>query len=254
MLGVMGLDGGIEEKTPFGAFGGDLGGAFKNDKNQTSLDRLRNAMVDPDPAKRPTLDGVLMSSYLNDARDNYGDESGGNAAGGSQQQGGRSDMTALRAAISVYVNVAGKRITKLNQEISKLEGKLKKAQVDAAADPTKMQAYQALLAAHPDAVAVFQGQIDAIHKEPAVAKALDAVRKASEPFGTSNDQRAERAWDFAYNKTMKLVDQIGKKAKQPMPDDLLADIRGQPQLRTGAEALAANPPRATPLQPNANRT
>jgi serine/threonine protein kinase len=40
----------------------------------TSLERLRNAMLDPDPAKRPNLDSVLMSSYLDDVDHAYSDQ------------------------------------------------------------------------------------------------------------------------------------------------------------------------------------
>jgi serine/threonine protein kinase len=55
-----------------GGFDKGFKGEFEQSKQAvTALDRLKSAMLDPDPDKRPTLEAVQFSAYLADAGQNY---------------------------------------------------------------------------------------------------------------------------------------------------------------------------------------
>lgn len=68
---------------------------------QSSLDRLRNAMLEPDPDKRPSLEAILMSSFLTEDSVNYTDE----------------DLKELREATASYNAKTGRALSKINVEI-----------------------------------------------------------------------------------------------------------------------------------------
>lgn len=69
----------------------------------SALDRLRNAMLDPDPDKRPTLESVAFSSYMMDPVVNYTPE----------------DMAELRAASAEYSAAVGRELKNLTADINK---------------------------------------------------------------------------------------------------------------------------------------
>lgn len=84
----------------------------------TSFDRLRNAMLDEDPDKRPTVDAVLMSSYVDEALNDDG-------SGAEQQDINHGDAIAeLKAAIIAYGKGRKRRIAELGNEIDALQSKI----------------------------------------------------------------------------------------------------------------------------------
>jgi hypothetical protein len=95
---------------------------------QTALDGLRDSMLDPDPAKRPSLDSVLMSSYLNDVDRSYTED----------------DVSTLMRAMTAYNRQVGRDIEKLTSDINYCRGKIgeeeaKFAKLQKAGTPTHEQ-------------------------------------------------------------------------------------------------------------------
>ena len=84
----------------------------------TSFDRLRNAMLEEDPDKRPTIDAILMSSYVDEALDESGP--------GAEHQDINHDeaIAELKAAIIAYGKGREGRISELENEIDVLQSKI----------------------------------------------------------------------------------------------------------------------------------
>lgn len=78
----------------------------------SSLDRVMNALKDPDPDKRPTLDAVLLSSYVSDVAEN------------------EEAIDRLKAATAEYAKTAGRQTSKKNQELTSARGDIRKAEAD----------------------------------------------------------------------------------------------------------------------------
>ena len=74
----------------------------QSDKAVTALDRLKNAMLDPDPDKRPTLEAVEFSAYLDDANQNHPDE----------------QIQELIQATMAYSNKVGSEILELQKNVN----------------------------------------------------------------------------------------------------------------------------------------
>ena len=104
----------------------------------TSLDRLRNLMLDQDPQKRPSLDSVLLSSFL----DMSGDDADYN----------EDDLKALSKAVTAYGQKIGKQIALKQHNIGESIGAVKKARAEFEAKRTE-------LVSAKDAIANLPGQI-----------------------------------------------------------------------------------------------
>lgn len=139
---------------------------LRTDNRAGALDRLRNAMLDPDPAKRPTLDGVLLSSYLNDAAANYTDE----------------DLKALSTAVATYNKAVGKKIADLTKDMNWCRAEIAKARPAANASRADQEKFAATEARHLAEVDLYQQQLDALNADPAVQSLLAEIQKASAPF------------------------------------------------------------------------
>ncbi len=187
----------------------------------TSLDRLRNAMMDKDPGKRPTLEGVLMSSCLNDARKNFDNP--------EVVDGPGSDLKPLRLAMAAYVKAAGRAVAAVMTELGETMARYRKAELAAQTkdgdDPAFEQAKQEL----PGLLKGFQDRLDEINARDDIAPLVKALKEAGKPFGTAEGQVKDRAWDFAYAKTELAMDEIGTgtKAKQrpgSLPQELKEEL------------------------------
>jgi serine/threonine protein kinase len=181
----------------------------------TSLDRLRNAMMDQDPAKRPTLEGVLMSSYVNDARDNFGTP---------EEQD--SPLTALRGAMAQYVKVAGRDIAAVMTELGDLMATDTRLEIAAGKYPDQIPAFEEARQALPAKLKDIQDRLHAINARDDVAPLVKALQEAGQPFGTAEGKEKDRAWDFAYCKTQLAMDEIGTGTKDPKrPTSLPKDLK-----------------------------
>jgi serine/threonine protein kinase len=143
--------------------------------NQTALDRLRNAMLDSDPAKRPSLDAVLMSSYLNDVDRSYAED----------------DVSALMRAVTAYNRQVGKDIQKLTSDINYCRGKIaweeaRFAELQKTGTPTPQQreASAKQIQTWKDEIETKTDDVAAINARPEVVPLVEAIQNASKPFGT----------------------------------------------------------------------
>ena len=76
----------------------------------TAFDRLRDAMLNPDPKKRPTLDGVLLSAYMADQAQSFEED----------------DVDALAQAVVDYSGAVGRKVRDIEKDINGNLGDLKK--------------------------------------------------------------------------------------------------------------------------------
>ena len=142
---------------------------------QTALDQLRNAMLDPDPAKRPSFDSVLMSSYLSDVGNSYAKE----------------DVDDLMKAVTAYNRQVGKQIQALTGDIDYVRGQIareeaKFEELRKTGTPSAEQrdAFATKIRPWQDELAEKTAEIATINARPDVAPLLKAVQDASKPFGT----------------------------------------------------------------------
>ncbi len=222
MLHLTDLDIGVGGSMGMDSFSSTFSENAKTGHGVTSLDRLRNAMMDNDPNKRPTLEGVLMSSYLNDARDTYGDPDGNTQEGGTDSP----DLTALRKAIAAYTKAVGREIGTLTTEMNGLKGQLRAAEQKAQRDPNERPELEQLRQTNEPLIAGLQAQLDAINARPEIARLIEAIQAAGKPFGTAKGNERENAWDFAYRKTMKGMEDISKTTPE-LPEGFTEELRAR---------------------------
>lgn len=79
----------------------------------TSLDRLRNALLEQDPEKRPSMDAVLFSSFLSDVDESYTED----------------DVAELREAQAAYAKALGKAVWDHNWEINRAQRDIKRLEL-----------------------------------------------------------------------------------------------------------------------------
>jgi serine/threonine protein kinase len=190
----------------------------------TSLDRLRNAMMEKDPGKRPTLEGVLMSSCLNDARDNFGDPE----APPTDDQPS-SDLKPLRLAMAAYVKAAGREVAAVMTELGETMAKHRKLELAAQKKDGDVPAFEQAKQELPGLLKGFQDRLDAINERDDIAPLVKALKEAGEPFGTATGKEKDRAWDFAYAKTKLAMDELGTGTNAPkrpgsLPQDLKEEL------------------------------
>ncbi|WP_161601050.1 protein kinase domain-containing protein [Pseudooceanicola batsensis] len=76
---------------------------------QTAFERLRNAMLEEDPDKRPAMEAILLSSFLEDTK-SYD----------------KADLEELRAASTAYSNAVGSEVAQIQEEINFAEGEIRR--------------------------------------------------------------------------------------------------------------------------------
>jgi len=123
-------------------------------------------MLDPDPAKRPSLDAVLMSSYLTDADRSYQEV----------------DVDALMQAMTAYNTKVGRRVGKITEEINFLRGSIAKATPPADATTAERAEVAGKLEKWRKDLAKHEAELAAINAAPEVAPLIAAIQKASAPF------------------------------------------------------------------------
>jgi hypothetical protein len=134
--------------------------------DQTSLDRLRNAMLDPDPAKRPSLDSVLMSSYLDDVDHAYSDQ----------------NVADLMKAVTAYNGKVGGEVAKIAKKIDTLRAKIASAEPPGNADAKQRAAAAKQTKPWQDELTAEQKKLDAINARADVAPLLAAIEQAGAAF------------------------------------------------------------------------
>lgn len=180
LLETMGSDvqaEGVNRRT--GGFAGDMvnartttevndgkGNKTKQANQQTAFDRLRNAMLDPDPSKRPGLDSVLLSSYLADVDSAHTDE----------------DVDELMQAVTAYNKVAGKKLEGITGNMNYLRVEIDKAQPPPGADARARREAEKKLAPLLAEMQHWEKEVDKINSDSKVAPLLKKVQELGEAF------------------------------------------------------------------------
>lgn len=97
-------------------------GSDGSPNTESSFTRLTNALLDPDPSKRPTMDAVLFSSFFNEDDDTY-DE---------------ADLQELMEASAAYSKAVGKRVSKLQKKISIARNRIARLELEKTGEAEKI--------------------------------------------------------------------------------------------------------------------
>lgn len=145
-----------------------FGSAYKQGESKVSAnDRLKNAMLDPDPKKRPTLEAVQFSSLLNDINQNYPPEA----------------IHELVKATMEYSSKVGGRITELQNDIEygrkELAAQEEKRKISARSEQSTINSH---IERAKQRIAEAEKKIAQVNEEPEVKKAYLALQKISASF------------------------------------------------------------------------
>jgi len=201
---------------------------------QSSLDRVRNAMLEPDPDKRPSLEAILMSSFLTEDTMNYTDE----------------DLKELREATAGYNAKAGRAVSKINVEIewllSEIQGlELKKRGLPRKRDiqKTKREIKTAEYGKEKWTKTLDWAQTD---EERTVAQ--DKVNKFTAEIAKHNEKIAkfetEHGKPLTQDEKNSIDDQIAQKRKEIKGfEEQIANINEDPAIKPLVDRMkAANEP------------
>jgi serine/threonine protein kinase len=132
-----------------------------------AVNRLRDALVDPAPGNRPSLDAVLQSSYFQDLQ--------------VHDQQKVADLVAKAEAYGVKV---GKRIGKINDNIINLEFdiKLLNNRLKNTDDPDKSARLSADKAVLNEQLKALQAQKAQLHQDPEIAGLARELKQMSQGF------------------------------------------------------------------------
>jgi hypothetical protein len=216
MLGAMldGLDGGIGwVLKDYGKYSRVTG------HQETALDRLRNAMLDPDASQRPTIDAVMLASYLNEGLDNeekdqpapepatqiglkkaiiaYTKEVGGKISDPLDKIGVAKDK--IKGSMAQFVNAETQLAeaeakyveAKEDKEAKKedVEAKRKVVETKSKEVETKRNEYVKLLGAQQEEINKQQKRLNEINSDANVAKLVKEIKEASAAFGDAAGRR-----------------------------------------------------------------
>jgi len=142
----------------------------------TAVDKLKNAMLDDDPNKRPTLEAVMQTAFMTDASANYAPEQIDNL---------------MKALLNYNKNVAGKTKKDMNllvQEQGYMAGlELQKK----GATPDQIKGLDAKIAKSREDIKKFQQNIDAILAQHDIKPHVEALAKANREL-TGRGAQAEQ--------------------------------------------------------------
>ncbi len=154
---------------------------------ETALDRLRNAMLDPDASQRPTIDAVMLASYLNEDPD--GEEK-------DQPALEPAELVALKKAVIAYTKEVGDKVADPLARIAQAKDKIKQslAQFIKAEEndkPTKRAEYVKLLGEQQKEIDKQRERLNEINSGTNVATLVKEIKEASAAFGEATN-RAQR--------------------------------------------------------------
>ena len=129
----------------------------------TTLDRLKNAMLDKDPDKRPTLEAVEFSAYLDDASQNHPEE----------------QIKELIQAAMEYSKKAGGEILELQKNINFNRAYIER-ETKGNAKPSKQ--ITGNLAKNKAEIVAWEKQIEAINNRDDVKPLIEKLKQLGESF------------------------------------------------------------------------
>jgi serine/threonine protein kinase len=138
--------------------------AQKKEGPVTALDKLTTAMTDRDPNKRPTLEAVLQTAYMNDAESNFDPAA----------------IEELMKALMAYNRHVAAKAKKEMRSIVYNEGELAVLRKQrAAATPDKQKDIDEKIEAKLGEIKDLRGQIDLLMKQDDSKPYVEALQKAS---------------------------------------------------------------------------
>jgi serine/threonine protein kinase len=174
----------------------------------TAVDKLKNAMLDDDPSKRPTLEAVMQTAYMTDASANYAPEKIDNL---------------MKALLAYNKNVASKTKKEMNllvQERGYLAGLEKQKQ---GATPDEIAALDKKIAKSREDSKKFQAEIDKILAQNDIKPHVEALEKANREL-TGRGAEAEQIDVFKLSfmdEYQKIAKTYGLKADNKLVQPLL---------------------------------
>jgi serine/threonine protein kinase len=139
------------------------------EKASTALDRLRRAMLDPDPEKRPDLQAVQFSAYLDDEQ---------------SAQHPPERVQALVAATMQYSRHVGSLLGKDQELLLRAQGEIADLQQQKSKQlPAQMKSSDDRIATLTKEVAAIRKRIDAVLNDAKCKPYVDALAQASEALG-----------------------------------------------------------------------
>ena len=147
----------------------------------SALDKLKLAMLDPDPEKRPTLEAVSMSVYLNASENDHDPQ----------------DIDNLKKAFVEYSNQTGGAIAKQHEIVLESEvviGDLEKSKSDPNANTN---AIDAKIQRERNKIEDAKERIKVINEAPENRPLVEALEKASAKFEGYAEPASKLKSDFA---------------------------------------------------------
>jgi serine/threonine protein kinase len=140
-----------------------LGGGRRRPGGAGALKRLRDAMLDPDPAKRPTIEAILLSAYVDEAEDSSPDP----------------NLGAVKTALIAYSKKVAKDIAGPLKIIGDARQKIKESWEKDYKDAQKYKKHTDLIKEQNAIIEAQQKEIDKINKRADVAPLVDKIRSVS---------------------------------------------------------------------------
>jgi hypothetical protein len=134
-----------------------------------ALQRLRDAMLDPNPAKRPSIDAVLLSAYVDQAATD---------ATGSDASRGTSNLAKVKAAMIAYSKQVSKDIASPLNEIRKARDIIKESWRRGYIDEQQYQQHMKTIEEQNLIIKKQQDLLKQINADPNVADLVKGIHDA----------------------------------------------------------------------------
>jgi hypothetical protein len=139
-------------------------GDKKSGQAVTAMDKLKNAMLDDDPSKRPTLEAVMQTAYMTDASANYEPEKIDNL---------------MKALMAYNKNVASKTQDDMRNMVGTQGEIVGLEQQKKGATPQKMQELEGKIVKLRAEIKQYQDKIDQVLAQDDVKPHVEALQKAN---------------------------------------------------------------------------
>jgi serine/threonine protein kinase len=174
----------------------------------TAVDKLKNAMLDDDPSKRPTLEAVMQTAYMTDASANYPPEK-------------IDDL--MKAVLAYTKNVASKTKKDMNLLVQEQGFLASKEKEKEGATPAEVKELDKVIAKSREDMKKFQANIDKILADVDVKPHVEALEKANRAL-TGRGAEAEQIDVFKLSfmdEYQKIAKTYGLKADNKLVQPLL---------------------------------
>jgi serine/threonine protein kinase len=195
----------------------------------SSLDRLVNALLDPDPAKRPSLEAALQASFFVEM----------------DSSGSKEDLDRLRKASASYAATVGKETRSINMQIRNAEAKIVKLERSKSDAQTlhEIEHWKRAIAERQSLKRDFQRELSIEYdtkKKEAIQKKIDDV---DDNLGDLNLQKTSAERKLGKTLTASELESIDKQIEDQRKFVItkkkeIEDIHGKPEYKAVIDELA----------------